>query len=168
MSCFRLWEVAGAAHADRFQIGEFESFLGCPDPVNRGQQVYVVRAALRWLESWARGGAAAPGAERLSVVAGGFELDPVGHARGGVRTPVVEAPVEVLSGFASPDASPICALFGRTSPMPASVLAARWPSREAYLSAYEAATDAAIEAGFVLAEDRDAVLAEARADLLAA
>ncbi|MFC6345524.1 alpha/beta hydrolase domain-containing protein, partial [Nocardioides hankookensis] len=49
----RLWEVAGAAHADHFQIGDFETFLGCPDPVNRGQQAYVVRAALRWLESWA-------------------------------------------------------------------------------------------------------------------
>ena len=162
----RLWEVAGAAHADRFQIGEFESFLGCPDPVNRGQQVYVVRAALRWLESWARGGAAAPSAPRLSVVGSGFALDDVGNVVGGVRTPVVEAPVEVLSGIAAPDASPICALFGRTLPLSASVLADLWPSRAAYVAAYAAAVDAAISAGFVLAEDRDAVLAEARRDLL--
>jgi Alpha/beta hydrolase domain len=164
----RLWEVAGAAHADLFQIGEFESFLGCPDPVNRGQQAYVVRAALRWLESWARGGAAAPCAERLSVVGDGFELDGVGNVVGGVRTPVVEAPVEVLSGIAAPDASLICQLFGRTLPLPADVLAARWASRAVYLAAYEAATDAAISAGFVLAEDRDAVLGEARPDLLPA
>ena len=162
----RLWEVAGAAHADRFQIGEFESFLGCPDPVNRGQQVYVVRAALRWLESWARGGAAAPSAPRLSVVGSGFALDDVGNVVGGVRTPVVEAPVEVLSGTAAPDASPICALFGRTLPVAPDLLAARWSSRAAYLAAYSAAVDAAVSAGFVLAEDRDAVLAEARPDLL--
>jgi hypothetical protein len=162
----RLWEVAGAAHADLFQIGEFESFLGCPDPVNRGQQAYVVRAALRWLESWARGGPAAPTASRLSVVDGGFSLDDVGNVVGGVRTPVVDAPVQVLSGIAAPDASLICQLFGRTLPLPASVLAARWPSRAAYLSAYAAATDAAISAGFVLTEDRSAVLAEARPDLL--
>jgi alpha/beta hydrolase family protein len=164
----RLWEVAGAAHADRFQIGELESFLGCPDPVNRGQQVYVVRAALRWLESWARGGPAAPSSPRLSVVDGGFTLDAAGNVVGGVRTPVVEAPVEVLSGYAAPGASPICALFGRTLPMSGAALADRWPSRAAYLAAYEAATDAAIEAGFVLAEDRSAVLAEARPDLLLA
>jgi hypothetical protein len=162
----RLWEVAGAAHADRFQIGEFESFLGCPDPVNRGQQVYVVRAALRWLESWARGGPAAPSAPRLSVVGSGFSLDAVGNVLGGVRTPVVEAAVEVLSGIAAPDASPICALVGRTLPVAPDLLTARWPSRAAYLAAYEAATDAAISAGFVLAEDRSAVLAEARPDLL--
>ena len=49
------------------QIGEFEELLGCPRPVNRGQQAYVVRAALRWLDGWARGGDA--GADR--VAAGG-------------------------------------------------------------------------------------------------
>ncbi|GAA4699263.1 alpha/beta hydrolase domain-containing protein [Nocardioides conyzicola] len=160
----RLWEVAGAAHADRFQIGEFETFLGCPDPVNRGQQAYVVRAALRWLESWARGGAPAPSAPRLSVEGDGFVLDPVGNVVGGVRTPVVDAPADVLSGYAAPGASPICALFGRTLPLPHPI----WSSHDDYLTAYAAATDAAISAGFVLAEDRDAVLAEARPDPLPA
>jgi alpha/beta hydrolase family protein len=154
----RLWEIAGAAHADLFQIGDFESFLGCPDPVNRGQQAYVVRAALRWLEGWARGGAAAPSAPRLEVDGDSFVLDDVGNARGGVRTPVVDAPADVLSGYAAPGASAICALFGRTLPLAEPL----WESQEEYLAAYTRATDAAIEAGFVLPEDRDAVLAEAR------
>ena len=88
----RLWEVAGTAHADKFQIGEFEDFLGCPLPVNTGQQAYVVRAALRHLEAWARGGDPAPAADRLEVVDGAFVLDDVGNARGGVRTPAVDAP----------------------------------------------------------------------------
>ena len=154
----RLWEIAGAAHADRFQIGDLESLLGCPDPVNRGQQAYVVRAALRWLEGWARGGPAAPSAPRLSVVGSSFELDAVGNVVGGVRTPAVDAPADVLSGYAAPEASPICALFGRTLPLPRPV----WSSHEEYLAAYATATDAAIAAGFVLPEDRDAVLAEAR------
>lgn len=154
----RLWEIAGAAHADHFQIGALEQFLGCPDPVNRGQQAYVVRAALRWLDGWARGGPAAPSAPRLSVVDGAFELDSVGNVLGGVRTPVVDAPADVLSGLAAEGASPICALFGRTLRLPRPV----WSSHEEYLAAYTAATDAAIAAGFVLPEDRDAVLAEAR------
>ena len=100
--------------------------------------------------------------------AGGFALDPVGNVVGASGRRSSTRPSRCCPGFAAPDASLICQLFGRTLPIPASVLAARWPSREAYLAAYEAATDAAIEAGFVLAEDRDAVLAEARADLLAA
>lgn len=154
----RLWEIAGAAHADLFQIGDLESFLGCPDPVNRGQQAYVVRAALRWLEGWARGGPPPPSAPRLEVSGDSFVLDGVGNVRGGVRTPVVDAPADVLSGYAAPGASVICGLFGRTLPLPRPV----WASQEEYLAAYTAATDAAIDAGFVLAEDRAAVLAEPR------
>ena len=40
------------------------------------------------------------------------------------------------------------------------------PTGPAYLAAYAVATDAAITAGFVLQEDREAVLAEARPDLM--
>ncbi len=155
---FRLWEIAGAAHADHFQILDLEPLLGCPDPVNRGQQAYVVRAALRWLEGWARGGPAAPSAPLLEVAGDAFVLDSVGNVCGGVRTPVVDAPADVLSGSAAPGASVICGLFGRTLPLPRPV----WASQDEYLAAYTAATDAAIAAGFVLPEDRDAVLAEAR------
>lgn len=158
----RVWEVAGAAHADLFQIGEFEAFLGCPDPVNRGQQVYVVRAALRHLVAWARGGAAAPSATPIEIRDGAFVRDEVGNVRGGVRTPVVDAPVEVLAGDA-PGASVICGLFGRTLALPAADLRRRWASPQDYRASYTAATEAAIAAGFVLAEDRDAVLAEMRA-----
>ena len=162
----RLWEVAGTAHADRFQIGEFEELLGCPRPVNRGQQAYVVRAALRWLDGWARGGDPAPTAARLEVDGDAFVRDEAGNARGGVRTPVVDAPVEVLRGDTEPDASYLCQLFGSTLPMDPDLIRARYADRAAYLAAYAVATDAAIAAGFVLAEDREAVLAEARPDLV--
>jgi hypothetical protein len=162
----RLWEVAGTAHADRFVIGEFEELLGCPRPVNRGQQAYVVRAALRWLDSWARGGEAAPSAALLEVADGTFVLDETGNARGGVRTPVVDAAVELLRGDTDEGASYLCQLFGSTLAMAPELIRARYADRAAYLAAYEAATDAAIAAGFVLAEDRAAVLAEARPELV--
>jgi hypothetical protein len=162
----RLWEVAGTAHADRYTIGEFEELLGCPRPVNRGQQAYVVRAALRWLDGWARGGDPAPSADRLEVDGEAFVRDEAGNTRGGVRTPCVDAPVEVLRGDTDPDASYLCQLFGSTLPMDPDVLARLWPDRAAYLAAYERATDEAIAAGFVLPEDRDELLAEARPDLL--
>jgi hypothetical protein len=119
--------------------------------------VYVVRAALRWLESWARGGPPAPSAPWLEVDGDRLVPDELGIARGGVRTPVVDAPADVLSGLGNTGA-PICWLFGRTLPLPQPA----YPSHQAYLAAYTAATDAAISAGFVLPEDRDAVLAEAR------
>ncbi len=162
----RLWEVAGTAHADRYVIGEFEELLGCPLPVNRGQQAYVLRAALRWLDGWARGGDPAPTAARLEVDGDAFVRDEAGNSRGGVRTPVVDAPVEVLRGDTEPGASYLCQLFGSTLPMDPELIRTRYADRAAYLAAYAAATDAAIAAGFVLPEDREAVLAESRADLM--
>ncbi|MBM7516656.1 alpha/beta hydrolase domain-containing protein [Nocardioides nitrophenolicus] len=158
----RVWEVAGAAHVDLFQIGEWEAFLGCPDPVNRGQQAYVVRAALRHLESWARGGPAAPAAPPLEIVDGAFVRDDLGIVRGGVRTPVVDAPADVVLGEAAPGASVVCGLFGRTLPLPPGVRERRWATYDDYVAAYTAATDAAVAAGFMLAEDREAVLGELR------
>lgn len=169
----RVWEVAGSAHADRWQIGEFEEFLGCPDPVNAGQQAYVARAALRWLETWAAGGPAAPGAPGLDLdPAGGsgdpqhFALDVVGNVTGGLRTPCVEAPAQVLTGLAAPGSSIICSLFGRTLPIAEDILRSRYDGPAGYVAAYERAVQAAVRAGFLLPEDADAVRAEARPDLI--
>ena len=160
----RLWEIAGAAHADHYVIGEFEAFLGSPVPVNRGQQWAVLRAALRHLDAWARGGAAPPRAPRIETTKHGCVLDEHGLARGGLRTPVVEAPTQVVSGRAWPGAPVSVGLFVSTTPLDG--LSARHPSVEAYLASYAHATDVAIAAGFVLAEDREQVLAEARPDLV--
>ncbi len=157
----RLWEVAGTAHADKFQIGDLEQLLPCSDPINRGQHVYVVRAALRHLDAWLRDGVAAPSAPVLQVEEGRFVLDDVGNVRGGVRTPAVDVPTSMHSGLVSPDAPLLCRLLGRSVPLTADVLRALYPSRQAYLAAYEEAVDHAVAAGFVLAEDRAAVLAEA-------
>ncbi len=163
----RLWEVAGTSHADKFQIGEFEDFLGCPDPVNTGQQAYVVRAAVHHLDVWARDGEPAPGAARLDVVDGAFAKDRVGNTTGGVRTPVVDAPVEVLSGLVGPDASTICRLFGSTHALGGDDLALLYPGGvDDYLTAYELAADSAIAAGFMLEDDRAEILADARPDAL--
>jgi hypothetical protein len=162
----RLWEVAGTAHADKYVIAEVEELLGCPRPVNRGQQVYVVRSALRWLDGWVRGGAPAPTAARLEVADGAFVLDDRGNARGGVRTPVVDAPVELLRGDTEEDASYLCQLFGSTLPMDPQSIRTRYADRAAYLAAYADATDSAIAAGLVLAEDREEVLGDARPELV--
>ncbi|QHN36419.1 alpha/beta hydrolase domain-containing protein [Gordonia pseudamarae] len=171
----RTWEVAGSAHADLHQVGPFEEYLGCPQPVNRGQQRFVLRAALRHLNSWVHEGTAPPVAPPLSVVTTllgvetaepFFDVDELGNARGGVRTPCVEAPTQVLSGIVPDAPSRICMLFGSTGSIPGDTLHARYGSRQAYLVAYRAHTDAAITAGFALADDRDELLADARPDLI--
>ncbi|ORM30627.1 hypothetical protein BFL43_18555 [Williamsia sp. 1135] len=168
---FRLWEIAGNAHADRYLVGPFEEFLGCSGPVNRGQQRFVLRAALRALTRWVRTGEGPAPAERLLTTNPTegeirFETDDVGNVCGGVRTPCVDVPVAVLSGLGRQDESRICRLFGRTDRIEPAVLAQRYRDVDDYLRRYTAATDAAIAAGVVLESDRDELLADAEPDAL--
>lgn len=167
----RTWEVAGSAHGDRFIIPDaMAQMMGCPDATNDGQQRFVLRAGLRWLNGWARGEGAPPQAAPLVLASGTddqvFATDDLGNALGGVRTPCVDVAVEVLSGTASPGASLFCQLMGRTTVLPDEVLAARYSSPEDYLHRYEQAVDACIAAGFALEDDRAELLADARAHRL--
>jgi len=143
---FRLWEVAGAAHADRFLLGPLADGLGCPAPVNDGPQHLVAKAALRSLDRWVRDGVAPPTADRLAVAGTAYERDRDGIVRGGIRTPLVDAPVDVLSGDPAPDGPLHCLLFGSTRPLPEARVAERYANRAAYQAAYGGAADATVAA----------------------
>jgi len=161
----RLWEIAGTAHADAYQVGEAADMIDCPAPINAGPQHHVIRSALRGLDTWVRDGTAPPEAPRLEVDESGespaIVRDDDGIALGGIRTPHVDAPTTILSGDPAGEASIICLLLGSTTPMTPEQLAARYSSADDYLAAYEEATDAVVEAGFVLEDDREAMLDEA-------
>ena len=164
---FRLWEVAGTAHADAHTVGPFADALGCPVKVNNGPMHVVVKAALHALEEWVGAGTLPATAPRLEVTQDSppqIARDADGIALGGVRTPPVGVPVDVLSGIPGPNSSVICSLFGSTTPLPAERLAALYPSGDAYLESYTTAVDDTIEAGFALAADRDTLLAYAQPD----
>lgn len=164
----RLWEVAGTAHVDIYQLGESVAKLfACPGGVNAGPDHFIVGAALAALDTWVADGTAPPEADRLKVDPAGTDYirDATGIAEGGIRTPEVDVPVDVLSGLApaaSADASVACLLAGSTTPIPETDLVARYGTRADYLAAYEAATDKAIDAGFVLSADRQAMLDDAQ------
>ena len=167
---FRLWEVAGTAHADKFQVGDMEEGLGLAQPINRGQLAFVLRAALRHLDAWAAGGPPAPTAARLDVDVDGsaplpsFRVDDVGNATGGIRTPAVDVPLDVLTGLVPLDTSIIALLMGSTTPLDPEVLRKLYATPAEYLAAYEAAADRMIAAGFALPEDRPELLADAAPD----
>ncbi len=57
---FRLWEVAGTAHADTRLVGENVISIDCGVPINDGPQHVVAKAALRHLVTWVTSGAAPP------------------------------------------------------------------------------------------------------------
>lgn len=161
----RLWEVAGTAHADAFTVGPLADQLPCGAPINDGPQRFVLRAAIRALDTWVRTGEAPPPAPRLEVsTASGSPVivrDADGNALGGVRLPQVAVPVATLSGEKGPTGGVICMLLGTTVPFTPERLAQLYPSAEAYLTAYTAATDDAVTAGIALPEDRQQILDDA-------
>jgi len=159
---YRLWEVTGTAHADRHLLGAIGATLNCGAPVNNGPMYLVADAALHSLEQWVSAGTAPPVAPRLDVTTGSnaaARRDADGIALGGIRTPPVDVPAEVLSGVPGSNPALICILLGSTKPLSAARLAQLYPSRAVYLQRYDADADRVIQAGFVLEADRAALLA---------
>jgi len=169
----RVWEVAGASHADTYTTSVGATDLGtspdvanlvitttpvpgisCDQPINSGPHHFVLSAAVAALNRWLRQGTLPPVAPRLEVGPGTpptLVRDAHGNALGGIRTPQVDVPIATLSGELA--GLSVCSLFGQTVPFDAATLAALYPSHAAYVSAFSAAADAAVQAGFVLPPD---------------
>jgi Alpha/beta hydrolase domain len=186
---FRLWEVAGAAHADTYTIDaafrddgsrrpdELAAMLaprsaplgtGFPLPINSGpQQHYVAQAAVAALDRWVRTGTAPASADRLELEPGEpvrLRVDGHGIAAGGVRTPWVDVPVAVLSGLGQEAAPGAALLFGSTRPFGGAALRRLYPrGADDYLPAFRAAAERAVAAGFLLAGDLDEMVGVAAA-----
>ena len=94
--------------------------------------------------------------------------DADGIALGGVRTPPVDVPAEVLSGVPGPTPNAhLHPAAARRRPCPTERLAELYGSRGGLTrQQYAAAVDAAIEAGFVLEGDREAIESFARPELV--
>ncbi len=166
---FRLWEVAGTAHADARLLGAVSTSIDCGLPVNNGPMHVVVKAGLHALERWLRTGTPPRKAPRFAITAGAkpaVQRDSDNIVIGGIRTPPVDVPVEVLSGVVAPDASTICLLSGSTAPMTAARIKELYPTRATYVKAYRADLNRAIGAGYVLPADRKAMLAYMYPDLV--
>ncbi|MEZ5244886.1 MAG: alpha/beta hydrolase domain-containing protein [Acidimicrobiales bacterium] len=170
------WEVAGAAHADISQLvwgnasgREIEPDRVLPDftelcgPINEGPQPVVLRRAWSDLVAWVVDGTPPAAAPELEIVDGRIARDELGIALGGIRTPDVDVPRAVHTGESRPGASVICSLFGSTTPLDAEVLAARYPTHEDYVTQVRESAQAAADAGFLLPEGVEQLVAEADA-----
>jgi hypothetical protein len=114
-----------------------------------------------------RSGQLPPAAPRLDLTTAqppAIQRDADGIATGGIRTPPVDVPVDVLSAVPGSNPSALCLLLGSTKPLTPDRIAALYPSRDAYQRQYDAAVDATIKAGFALEDDRAALEAFAQPD----
>jgi hypothetical protein len=161
----RLWDVAGASHADAYIVGGAASALGCKGEINAAPTYYVVGAALYQLDKWVRTGNPPTSAPRMSVTleqgAPVVQRDALGVAIGGVRTAAINVPVAAYSGVPADSSNTLCILFGATFPFDTATLTGLYPTPSAYLTAFTDATDRAIAAGYILAADRKTILTDA-------
>jgi len=176
---FRLWEAAGTAHFDQYglstsrtDVGERESVAEwfnwmvhptnepspgrvCSSPINTGPATFVLRAGVAHLDRWIADSTPPPEAPRLqtiSIIPAQYALDANGNVLGGIRTPAVDAAVAKLSGFGQSGAQ-FCALFGTTVPFTPEQLASLYGDHGGFVSAWNQATQDALQAGFLVGED---------------
>lgn len=190
----RVWEIAGTSHADNylFVAGMGDSGTQDPavlargfmplrdvpggklaEPMNPGlSHHYVVQAALAALDRWVTAGTAPASAPRLTVAPEGgapaLAKDANGIALGGIRTPWVDVPTARLAGVGN-SGSPLAQLVGVGAPFDGATLARLYPGGRAdYLRRFDVALSRAIDAGHLLAEDRQELLtiAATRWDML--
>lgn len=164
----RTWEIAGTAHSDAYLVeymnamyqSQFEDVrdltpvLGL---INDGPQQYVSSAALRAMRTWIVDGIAPPSADPIVTQDGAIVRDEFGNALGGVRTPQLDVPIATLSGETT-----LVPLNGFTQRFTPEQLQQIYGTKDAYVAQFEAATNAAVAEGFVLPEDADAMIEQAR------
>ena len=144
----RLYEVAAAPHASSMQ--------GCDGEPSTFPTDAFLRAALVHLFRWAEHGVRPPCVPRIDLavldVVSKVDVDDVGNAVGGVRSPFIDVPLARYDAHSTP--GPRCVLRGRETVLTPVELGARYGNVGTYLEAFEADLDATIAAGFLLAQDR--------------
>lgn len=181
----RVWELAGASHADNYTIGvgfvdtgsaplktlvaayaPMSSILGMSveKPINNGpQHHYVLQAALHGLDRWIRTGAPPPRSPQITMAGRRLVFDEHGLAKGGIRTPWVEVPTARLSSEGN-SGNLMAAIFGTSELFDRVKLARLYPGGKAeYLTRFEASLDRTIDQGFILPDDHTEILALANA-----
>jgi hypothetical protein len=179
----RVWEIAGTAHADNYTIqvapidtgsAALSDIVAAYAPTNMlmGQHLdhcinfapqhhYVLQAALSQLQQWVQTGRPAHSAPRIELT----DADPPqpvvdahGLARGGVRTPWTDVPIARTSGIGGEEGT-MSSIFGSGEPFDAATVRRLYPGGAAdYLERFTVSLDSTIDAGFILAADREEIL----------
>jgi hypothetical protein len=138
----------------------------CTPPPNAGPAYAVYMAAMSTLNRWVQTARPPPSAPRFqggprkpppgSPTGVPFTLsrDKHGNAKGGIRTPFVDAPQAALKGDYNPT-SEACRLYGSTTPFDAATLHKLYPTREKLVTKFERSTAQAVKHGYLLQPEAD-------------
>jgi hypothetical protein len=163
------WELAGTAHADANFLTalntqgnlQFDAFLDLSvviPLINSGPQDLAMNAALNALVNWVSTGESPATASPIETTDNEIIRDIYGNALGGLRLPFMEVPTALNSGEGTIQWS------GKTVPFDAATLAMLYPNKATYIDAVKAASDTAVDKGYLLSTDAAAIIAEAEAN----
>jgi hypothetical protein len=178
---FRRYEVAGAAHIDRWAYDrgfptfadqtasggtaqgtpEFPLNAKCDPPFTFSTDTrlkYVYDATLLNLDQWARKGKPAPKASPIDVKDGAVVLDEAGNGVGGVRSPWVVVPAATYFTGSTPAA---CREFGHTVAFDKARMDSLYGSDKNYESKFAKSVDELVKAGWYTESDGKKMKAEA-------
>ena len=175
---YRLYEVAGGAHADAFfypyiptvadlrKIGSNFAFLASWPFANQCEpeqtlakvpiNTFVLDAAFANLTRWITDGVAPPRAERMAIENAGtpqarVKLDQYGNAVGGYRTPYVEVPSATY--HVSSKGGTFCPELGRIEPFDWARMNALYATPQNYAARVAQATDRLVKDRFITESD---------------
>jgi len=159
---YRVYEVAGAAHADIRAIGG-SGDLDCTYEVNRFPMHHLFKSTLERLDAWAARDETPPRSKRLTLDRdGSVKLDEHGNPRGGVRTTYTEVPTARY--VAENSGAGICEsgrLGGGQEPFPPEKLASLYKSHDDYVRKVTRSVKRLEREGWLLPGDARAVREEA-------
>ena len=182
-----LWEVAGTAHGDVYNISlsvgpqdigddpavaevvevsaPIPGIFECDAPINSGPQHWVMNAAVHALNVWVSGGPPppTPSARLLETDGDEFVVDEHGNTLGGVRTAWVDVPVATLTGEPSGGAG-FCSLFGSTKLFSSAKLAELYPDKATYFEAMTTSLERSVTNGFLRRADAALIVENAFAN----
>jgi hypothetical protein len=177
---YRLYEIAGAAHIDKFaytglpafadQIAAAGSAQGTPDwpfsapctpPIPLSDHPllkYSYDAGFTNLDAWVRKGISPPKADRLQVKDGMIVLDQFGNGVGGVRSPYVDVPAATYTTTTPGPGT--CAELGAVIPFDTARFKMLYGDRKTYAAKAAQATDKMVKERFLTESDAKKVKAE--------
>lgn len=190
---FKLWEVPGASHVnnwlgqwyvhmqlrdhgsvagfgydprsstpppewDEEDAGQYGEQGGSGCPRNYYPMRYAHRTGLHHLNQWVRRNQEPPSAPRFDRDDDGeVRRDEYDNALGGLRLPPIEVPVAHYDVESCPP------WFGKVDTLDPLTLRELYPTHEAYVEQMQAATDEAVERGWLLPMDAEDLMERARA-----
>jgi hypothetical protein len=157
---YRVYEVAGAAHADIRAVGG-SGDLGCTYELSRFPMHHLFKSTLERLDAWAARDETPPRSKRLTLDRdGAVKLDENGNPLGGVRTIYTEVPTARY--VAENGGGAACERFGGgQEPFPKELLASLYQSHDDYVRKVTRRAKRLERAGWLLPADARAVREEA-------